>query len=212
MAPSYEIRVKGVVGDPVLESLGDLDASVRPAETVLRGVITDQAQLHGLLDRIQTLGLELIEIRRADEPGGSRGRAPTRDPISCKVAAEAASSVRTMADRVRAPLVRAQPGMPTSLTAAGPARILEALVPGRQFDRVDRHDMRGLETHTTELLSPRSVSSTRVSPPRPAAGTIARPRLFERLDAGVRGPLTVVTGSPGSGQDSAAVVVACRAT
>ena len=72
MAPSYEIRVKGVVGDPVLESLGDLDASVRPAETVLRGVITDQAQLHGLLDRIQTLGLELIEIRRADEPGGSR--------------------------------------------------------------------------------------------------------------------------------------------
>ncbi len=73
MAPSYEIRVKGVVGDPVLESLGDLDASVRPAETVLRGVITDQAQLHGLLDRIQTLGLELIEIRRADEPGGSRG-------------------------------------------------------------------------------------------------------------------------------------------
>jgi len=73
VAPSYEIRVKGVVGDPVLESLGDLDASVRPAETVLRGVITDQAQLHGLLDRIQTLGLELIEIRRADEPGGSRG-------------------------------------------------------------------------------------------------------------------------------------------
>src|SRR5581483_9136257 len=63
-----------------------------------------------------------------------------------------------------------------------------------------RHDMRGLETHTTELLSPRSVSSTRVSPPRPAAGTIARPRLFERLDAGVRGPLTVVTGPPGAGK------------
>lgn len=64
MASRYEIRVKGVVGDPVLGSLGDFDASVRPAETVLRGVITDQAELHGLLDRIQALGLELIEIRQ----------------------------------------------------------------------------------------------------------------------------------------------------
>jgi hypothetical protein len=70
--PSYEIRVKGVVGDPVLESLGDLHASVRPAETVLRGVITDQAELLGLLDRIQALGLELIEIRQVREPGSSR--------------------------------------------------------------------------------------------------------------------------------------------
>jgi hypothetical protein len=31
---------------------------------VLRGEVTDQAQLHGLLERIQLLGLELIEIRR----------------------------------------------------------------------------------------------------------------------------------------------------
>lgn len=73
MARSYEIRIKGVVGDSMLESLGDLDASVRPAQTVLRGVITDQAELHGLLDRIQSLGLELIEIRQVTEPGGSPG-------------------------------------------------------------------------------------------------------------------------------------------
>lgn len=73
VARSYEIRIKGVVGDSMLESLGDLDASVRPAQTVLRGVITDQAELHGLLDRIQSLGLELIEIRQVTEPGGSPG-------------------------------------------------------------------------------------------------------------------------------------------
>ena len=35
-----------------------------PAETVLRGELADQAALHGLLDRIQSLGLELIEIRQ----------------------------------------------------------------------------------------------------------------------------------------------------
>jgi hypothetical protein len=67
---SYEIRIKGKVGDPLLASFGDLDASIKPAETVLRGVIPDQAALHGLLDRIQSLGLELIEIRQVQEPGG----------------------------------------------------------------------------------------------------------------------------------------------
>jgi hypothetical protein len=65
---SYEIRIKGKVGDPLLASFGDLDASIKPAETVLRGVIVDQAALHGLLDRIQALGLELIEIRQVQEP------------------------------------------------------------------------------------------------------------------------------------------------
>jgi LuxR family transcriptional regulator, maltose regulon positive regulatory protein len=89
--------------------------------------------------------------------------------------------------------------MPTSLTAAGRARILEALVPGHQWERVDRHEMRGVE-NLTDRQPPLSISSTRVSPPRPAAGTIERGRLLERLDAGVRGPLTVVTGPPGAGK------------
>ena len=37
-------------------------------ETVLHGDIADQAALHGVIDRIQALGLELIEVRRL--PGG----------------------------------------------------------------------------------------------------------------------------------------------
>jgi len=65
---SYEIRIKGRVGDPVLATFTTLNASVRPAETVLRGVVPDQAALRGLLDRIQSLGLELIEIRQVDDP------------------------------------------------------------------------------------------------------------------------------------------------
>jgi hypothetical protein len=59
----YEIRIKGKVGDPLLASFEGMDASIRPAETVLRGEIADRAALHGLLDRIQTLGLDLVEIR-----------------------------------------------------------------------------------------------------------------------------------------------------
>jgi hypothetical protein len=69
----YEIRIKGEVGDPVLASLEGMDSRVRPAETVLRGEIGDQAALHGLLARIRALGLELIELRQMRDARG-RGR------------------------------------------------------------------------------------------------------------------------------------------
>lgn len=73
---SYEIRIRGRVGDPVLATFADLNASVRPAETILRGVIKDQAALHGLLDRIQSLGLELVEIRQVEDPEGRHADEP----------------------------------------------------------------------------------------------------------------------------------------
>jgi hypothetical protein len=69
---SYEIRIKGRLSDSVLAAFEGLSATVEPVETVLHGPIQDQSSLHGLLDRIQSLGLELVEIRRypagSDEP------------------------------------------------------------------------------------------------------------------------------------------------
>ena len=42
---------------------------VEPVESTLYGKVEDQAALHGLLERIEALGLELIEVRRtAGEP------------------------------------------------------------------------------------------------------------------------------------------------
>jgi hypothetical protein len=64
----YEIRVKGNVGASLRNSFEGLDARVKPAETILRGQIDDQPALHGILDRIQALGLELIEVKRVDDP------------------------------------------------------------------------------------------------------------------------------------------------
>jgi hypothetical protein len=60
----YEIRVKGRLSDALSGALEDFTASVSPAETVIRGQLRDQAELHGVLERIQSLGLELIEVRR----------------------------------------------------------------------------------------------------------------------------------------------------
>jgi hypothetical protein len=61
---SYEIHIKGRVSDELLGAFEGMDATVQSVETVLRGPVIDQAALHGLLDRIQALGLELVEVRR----------------------------------------------------------------------------------------------------------------------------------------------------
>ena len=61
---SYEIRIKGRLSDSLLTAFEGLSATVEPVETVLHGPVEDQSSLHGLLDRIQSLGLELVEIRR----------------------------------------------------------------------------------------------------------------------------------------------------
>ena len=62
----YEIRIKGRLSDSLTGAFEDFTTSVRPAETVMRGELRDQAELYGLLDRIQALGLELIEVRKLD--------------------------------------------------------------------------------------------------------------------------------------------------
>ena len=61
---SYEIRVRGRLTDSLLTAFEGMQASVEPVETVLHGPVQDQAALYGLLDRIQALGLELVEVRR----------------------------------------------------------------------------------------------------------------------------------------------------
>jgi hypothetical protein len=60
---TYEIRVAGSLGPAAQEAFGDLAVGTEPAETVLSGEL-DQAALHGLLERVRTLGLELVDIRR----------------------------------------------------------------------------------------------------------------------------------------------------
>jgi hypothetical protein len=61
---SYEIRIRGRVTEPLLSSFEGMTSTFEPVETVLHGPVRDQAELHGLIDRIQALGLELIEVRR----------------------------------------------------------------------------------------------------------------------------------------------------
>jgi hypothetical protein len=67
---SYEIRIKGRLSDSLVAAFEGLTATVEPVETVLHGPVGDQSSLHGLLDRIQSLGLELVEVRRLPPSSG----------------------------------------------------------------------------------------------------------------------------------------------
>jgi hypothetical protein len=60
----YEIRVRGLLGRMLLGAFPGLRARADGTETVLSGPLADQAALHGVLDQIEALGLELLELRR----------------------------------------------------------------------------------------------------------------------------------------------------
>ena len=64
MVVKYEIRVRGRLSDAVLDRFDELDADIATEETVLQGPVGDQAALHGILERVRALGLELLEVRR----------------------------------------------------------------------------------------------------------------------------------------------------
>jgi hypothetical protein len=64
----YEITVRGHLGPSLLDAFGGMTASVSAKQTLLRGRIVDQAALHGVLELIESLGLELLDVRRVDAP------------------------------------------------------------------------------------------------------------------------------------------------
>ena len=59
----YEITVRGRLSDTLAGAFADLTAIPSAAATVIRGDI-DQPALHGVLERIDALGLELLDVRR----------------------------------------------------------------------------------------------------------------------------------------------------
>lgn len=64
MPPRYEIRLAGRPDDTASEVFAGLDLVSDGKFTIVSGEF-DQAALHGLLERVRALGLELIDVRRA---------------------------------------------------------------------------------------------------------------------------------------------------
>ena len=60
----YDVIVRGALGPSLVAAFDGLTATTTAASTVLRGDI-DQAALHRVLERVDALGLKLIDVRPA---------------------------------------------------------------------------------------------------------------------------------------------------
>jgi hypothetical protein len=64
VAPRYEIRFAGRPDEDVSDAFAGQDVRSDGKQTIVSGEF-DQAALHGLLERVRALGLDLIDVRRA---------------------------------------------------------------------------------------------------------------------------------------------------
>jgi hypothetical protein len=76
MTSTYEVRLGGRLSSTLIQQFGPLhlvadDSPGHSVETLLQGPVEDQAALHGLIRRIESLGLELVALRRL--PGSPSG-------------------------------------------------------------------------------------------------------------------------------------------
>jgi hypothetical protein len=67
----YLIRIRGHLGPTALFAFPMMSAELREGETVLTGVLEDQAAVYGVLAQIEALGLDLLELRRTGKSPGS---------------------------------------------------------------------------------------------------------------------------------------------
>ena len=66
MTAEYEIYVRGRLGPEMQRALADLRPQVQTGRTRLSADDVDQASLHGILDRLQDLALEVESVLRTD--------------------------------------------------------------------------------------------------------------------------------------------------
>ena len=60
----YEIKVMGKLAERWSEWFDDFEIRSEQDTTILTGLVTDQAALHGLLNKVRDIGLPLLSIQR----------------------------------------------------------------------------------------------------------------------------------------------------
>ena len=72
----YRIVVREELGDALATAAFEgMEMETRGGQTILTGVVIDQCHLHGIIDRIGGLGLELVSVESVpakDQEGGLR--------------------------------------------------------------------------------------------------------------------------------------------
>jgi hypothetical protein len=64
----YELSFKGVASETLRANFDDCEVITGGGTTTLRVVVPDAAAMHGMVDRVTGLGLELLQLRLVAEP------------------------------------------------------------------------------------------------------------------------------------------------
>jgi hypothetical protein len=63
---AYQIRLKGSLDSSWSDWFDGFTISVQGDETLLAGVVPDQSALHGILAKINDLGLSIVSVTKLD--------------------------------------------------------------------------------------------------------------------------------------------------
>ena len=64
---TYEITFAGEAVPGIVNAFKDFDVSVGDRTTTIRAQLPDQAAVHGTLNRLMALGLELLQLQAVDD-------------------------------------------------------------------------------------------------------------------------------------------------
>jgi hypothetical protein len=76
----YRIVVRSELSGRYAKAFEGMEMETTSGHTILTGEVVDQVQLHGILDRISGLGLELVSVEPL--PKGTRNDAASPAPIT----------------------------------------------------------------------------------------------------------------------------------
>jgi hypothetical protein len=71
---TYRVTVDGELSEALTSTFGSMRSESVDGKTILTGPIRDQAELHGLLTHIASLGLTLLEVTTPDETPTAQSR------------------------------------------------------------------------------------------------------------------------------------------
>jgi hypothetical protein len=76
---AYRLVVRGELDERYGYLFEGMDMECTEGTTVLTGSVRDQAKLHGLIERIEELGLELLSVQQVatSQPGSGQERSET---------------------------------------------------------------------------------------------------------------------------------------
>lgn len=63
----YRIVVNGELSERYAVAFEGMEMEVKSGQTILTGEIKDEPHLHGILDRVGSLGLKLVSVESAPE-------------------------------------------------------------------------------------------------------------------------------------------------